>query len=484
MKEHDERQGHPGQEASGESLDNTLLARRQFLKLAAVAAGAIGVGGGLGAVLGGCGQEAGTTTSAAAGSGTTLGTSSTNVTAGPEIGRPIKLGYVVPITGPLAPMASGSNWAVKHFMDAIGDGLTCGDKKRHSFEVLIRDAQSDSNRAAQITGDLIQNDKVDVLLSQGTPLVVTPSADVAEAMGCPSISVNSEWHTFTMDRKVPPQGFKWTYGFMFDQVRVALDNIGTFDLLPANKKIALICPNDVDGNAFAALGPPAMTQAGYDVTVSQFTPGDEDYTAHFAKFKKAGCELVSAAMVAPDFANFWTQALQQSFRPKVVCVNRGLTFPEAVIALGERAHNLCSDGAWTPRGTFKDSLTGMTQRQLADEYEALTGSMWSENIMMLVKFEWVADVFRRVTDIEDKEGIASAIGSTKLDCCFGPTLDFTVPVQEDSYHPQVNVTVAPHAECQWVKTTGGKWPVEKVVVYPLDPNLLETEAEIQPLLYG
>jgi branched-chain amino acid transport system substrate-binding protein len=283
---------------------------------------------------------------------------------------------------------------------------------------------------------------------------------------------------------VPAEGFNWTYGFMFDQARVTLDNIGTFELLPSNKKVGLICPNDVDGNAFAALGPPIMTQAGYEVTLSQFTPGDEDYTAHLSKFKKAGCELVSAAMVAPDFTNFWTQALQQSFQPKAVCVNRGLTFPEAAIALGDRAYNLCSDGAWTPRGPFRDSLTGMTQRQLADEYEALTGSMWSENIMMLVKFEWVADVFKRVTDIEDKGGIASAIGTTKLDCCFGPTLDFTVPVQADSYHPQLNVTVAPHAECQWVKATSGPWPLDKLIVFPLDPNLLQTEVEIQPLQYS
>ena len=61
--------------------------------------------------------------------------STTSVSAAAESGRPIKLGYVVPITGPLAPFASGAQWSKKHFEDAIGDGVVLADKKKHPFQV-------------------------------------------------------------------------------------------------------------------------------------------------------------------------------------------------------------------------------------------------------------------------------------------------------------------------------------------------------------
>jgi branched-chain amino acid transport system substrate-binding protein len=484
-----ERHDQPGSVAP---TGGRAVSRREFLRLAAVAGGAIGMGGGLGAFVAACGAEeettttapASTTTTAPASTTTTAPASTTTVSAGPEVGRPIKLGYVVPITGPLAPFAAAGKWAQKHFEDAIGEGLVLGDKMMHPFEVSLVDTQSDSNRAAQVTGDLIQNTKVDLVMAAVTPDTVNPAGDVAESMGCPLISNWTEVHAFTVGRNAPAEGFKWTYTYAFDDVLTTVNYTGLLPQVPSNKTVGLVLANDVDGNNWAQWGPPILEEAGYKVVMTDlYTPGAEDYTAQITEIKKAGCELLLAVMLTPDFTNFWTQSHQQSFQPVVAIGHKGLIFPEGVLSMGEIGYNLSSAGTWTPRQKFVDSLTGMNCQQIADEYEAFSGSQWSEAVIILALFEWAADVFKRVTNVDDKAGITAAIGQTKLDTILGQ-IDFTAPVAEMSHHPFINGCVPPQACGQWVKAAeGSKWPIDKLLVFSTDPDIVVLDGKLQPLTY-
>jgi branched-chain amino acid transport system substrate-binding protein len=188
-------------------------------------------------------------------------------------------------------------------------------------------------------------------------------------------------------------------------------------------------------------------------------------------------------MITPDFTNFWTQSLQQSFNPKVAIGHKGLIFPEAVTALGALGYNLCTAGTWNPRSVWKDSMTGMSCQELADEYEAFSGAQWTDAQLILVQFEWAADLFKRVTDVDDKQGIVTAIKGTKLVSSFG-TIDFTAAVAENTKHPHPNVCVPPHAAGQWVKATSGKWKVDKTVAFTTDPAEVAIEATVQPIVYS
>ena len=58
------------------------------------------------------------------------------------------------------------------------------------------DSQSDSNRAAQVAGDLINNSKVDVVMVASTPDTVTPVVEQCEANGCPVVSTDCPWQTY------------------------------------------------------------------------------------------------------------------------------------------------------------------------------------------------------------------------------------------------------------------------------------------------
>jgi ABC-type branched-subunit amino acid transport system substrate-binding protein len=199
-------------------MQDKSVSRREFLKLAGIAGATVGLAGGLGSLAAGCGSEETTTTTAAVttttapATSTTGAASSTTVSTSAEAGREIKLGVVQPITGMFAVLAAADEWAKGLIEAKFKDGFVAGDGKNHPVTILLRDAQSDSARAAQVAGDLIVNDKVDILLAGGSPSICNPAADQAEALGCPFLGGNNPWTAFVFGRKNDGKTpFKWTY---------------------------------------------------------------------------------------------------------------------------------------------------------------------------------------------------------------------------------------------------------------------------------
>ncbi len=124
---------------------------------------------------------------------------------------------------------------------------------------------------------------------------------------------------------------------------------------------------------------------------------------------------------------------------------------------------------WHPSWPFKDSITGKSCQELADDYMAKTGDEWTAPIGQYGKFEWAVDVFKRVTNPDDKEEIVKMVSTTKLETCLGP-MDFTAPVQMGTRHPVPNVYTPPVGGAQWVK--GQKFDFEPVMVSnALSPEL-------------
>ena len=143
-------------------MDHEALSRRDFLKIAGITAAGVGASGALAGIISGCGEE-GTTTTTATAAPTTTASAATSSTAGvtttvstsAETGREVKLGVVTPQTGPLAVFGIADKWSADLTKKTLADGLVLGDAKNHPISIVFRDTQSDSNRAAQVAGDLI-----------------------------------------------------------------------------------------------------------------------------------------------------------------------------------------------------------------------------------------------------------------------------------------------------------------------------------------
>lgn len=184
------------------------VSRREFLKIAGITGATIGLAGGLGGVVAACGEEETTTTTGAPATtattapSTTASTegSTTSVSAGPEAGREIKIGYVAPLTGMLAVFGIADQYCVDRANEGFAQGVLAGDGKLHPVTVIMQDGQSTSDRAAQVAGDLINNAKVDMLLAASTGTNVGPVADQAEAAGVPCLSTDCPWQNYLFPR--------------------------------------------------------------------------------------------------------------------------------------------------------------------------------------------------------------------------------------------------------------------------------------------
>ncbi|PZO79511.1 MAG: ABC transporter substrate-binding protein [Mesorhizobium amorphae] len=337
-------------------------------------------------------------------------------------GAAIKLGYVSPQTGPLAAFAEADKFIIDGFLKATqAAGL--------NYEVVVKDSQSNPNRAAEVTNELIVNDEVNLVLVASTPETTNPVATTCEAEGMPCISTAAPWQPWFIGQQGNPgdpgswKPFESVFHFFWgleDVIAVFTNMWGQID---TNKKVGGLFPNDGDGNAWGdtQVGfPPVLAQGGYTLNdPGRYQNLSDDFSAQINAFKGEGVEIVTGVMIPPDFTTFWNQAQQQGFRPKIASVGKAILFPQAVEALGKNGHNLSSEVWWSPSHPFKSSLTGETCQQVADGFTAATKRPWTQPIGFVhALFEMAADVMKRA-DPTDSAAVIAAIAASQLDTIVG-----------------------------------------------------------------
>jgi branched-chain amino acid transport system substrate-binding protein len=364
----------------------------------------------------------------------------------------IKIGYVSPQTGPLAAFAEPDKFTLEQVKKAVAGGIMVGGKK-YAVEIIYKDSQSNPNKAGSAAAELILRDKVDLVLASATPATTNPVADQCEANGVPCITNDAPWQPYFFGRKGDPKkGFEWTYHFFWGLE----DVIGAFSALwstriNTNKSVGALWPNDEDGNAWgdAKLGfPSTLAAKGFKVVDrGRFQSPMNDFSSFINEFKKQQVEIVTGVVAPPDFANFWNQAGQQGFRPKIVTVAKATEFPAAVAAFGERAVGLTVELMWSPEHPFISSMTGQKSRQLAEAYTAATSRPWNVTLgFKQALFEVALDVLKRAAE-RSPEAIRDAIASTNLAT--------TVGLVNFRKGPVPNVAKTPLVVGQWKKTAKG-----------------------------
>ena len=453
----------PGTETPGGIQPMT---RRRFLEVAGLTGAAIGVSGGVGSLLSACGSSGGGGGSSSSGSG-----------------RTIKVGIVSPVTGPLAAFGEADSYCVKRWKEATASGIKTADGVTHPIEFIVRDSQSDSNRAATVAGDLITNDGVDVMMVTSTSDTVVPVADQAEALGVPCVSSDSPWQPFYFGRGgTPTKAFKWTYHAFWGIETNAAFQIDLWHKIKTNKVIGAMWPNDADGLALSnpKTGQPALwTPAGFKIVDGgRYPDGSSDFSTEIAKFKAANAEIASGVMIPPDFVNYWRQVHQQGYKPIFCTMSKALLFPSELEAMGSIGYGLTAEVWWHPTFPFKSSLSGETCQQFADAWSASTGKQWTQPLMHYIVFEIVADALKRTSNVDSKDEIVKAIKATDLDTLAGH-INFTAG---GAGNPVPNVSTTPLAGGQWVK--GTKYPFDLMIVSNGVAPMAKIQAEVKPLQWS
>lgn len=360
----------------------------------------------------------------------------------------IKIGHVSPRTGPVAAFTEADDFVLTGIQKAFAGGLM-NNGKAYDVEIISKDSQSNPNRASEVAAELILSDEVDIIVAASTPETTNPVADQAEINEVPCITTDCPWQPYFFGRNGnPAEGFRSTYHFFWGLEDVIGAFLDMWDGSGVPKNVAGLFPNDADGNAWGdpELGlPKPLAAAGYNlVDPGRYQPLSDDFSSQISAFKEAGCEIVTGNMIPPDFANFWSQAAQQGFNPKIVTIGKALLFPSVVNSLGDRANGLSSEIWWSPNHPFSSSLTQISAKDLADSYVADTGRAWTQPIgFKHALFEVAADVIARAADLDDPEAIVEAIAATSLDTIVGPV--------DWSNGPVKNVTKTPLVAGQWQK---------------------------------
>ena len=383
--------------------ESKTVSRREFLKIAGIAGATIGVGAGLGGLVAACGSGT-TTTTAAAGD-------HHDGSPGDHDYRRCEARPPARVPKPAARSRSGSStrsparcrrsgWpaatASTNGTAETANGMVLGDGKNHPFDIQVVDSQSDTNRASQVTGDLINNAKVDLVMCAATGDTVNPVADMCEASGMPCLSIDVPVEVFVFQRGgAPDKPFKWTYNLFWGLTESRRHRVATCSTrFRPTRRSARCGPTTlrVTRTARSYGGSKDWPAKGYTfIDSGPYSEPSEDFTKqialqegrlrdHAGRDDRPGLDHLHQAVRAAGF-----QAEDHG---------------------GHHAHPV-PDDAWKPSARsptvsaacsgsiptypFKSSLTGETCQQMCDDFEKTKSMQWQQTIMHYAVFEWAID---------------------------------------------------------------------------------------------
>ncbi|XVV08230.1 ABC transporter substrate-binding protein [Actinoplanes sp. CA-131856] len=369
-----------------------------------------------------------------------------------------------PRTGAAAGFGEPDAYVLDLAKKALGKGI-----KQFQVQILDRDSQSNPQRAAQVANDLINGDRVDLMLTTSTPETVNPVSDACEAAGVPCVSTVVPWEAWYFGRGAKPDeknAYKFTYHFCFGVEQFHQMYAHEWPQVPTNKKVGVMWPNDSDGNAIRASLGPLLKQEGYTIVdPGAYTNGTNDFSAQIARFKAENCEIFNSFPIPPDFATFWRQAAQQGYVPKICQVAKTGLFPSQIEALGDIGLGVAGGAYWAPSYPYTSTLTGIGGEALADGYQDGAGKQWNQQLgPSLALFDVAQAALTAAADPKDKAAVAKAIGS----------LEVETPVGRLKWGsgPNANVVATPILGGQWITSTDSRYKVEFVLVEnSSDPNV-------------
>ena len=395
----------------------------------------------------------------------------------PASGTKLKIGYVSPRTGATAGFGEPDGYVLELARKALAAGLTIGGKP-YEVQVIDKDSQSNPQRSAQVANELITGEGIDLMLTTSTPETVNPVSDACEAAGVPCISTVVPWEAWYFGRggkPGAPSPFKFTFHFCFGVEQFANAYTHAWPQIETNKKVGVMWPNDADGNAIRMALGPLLTKAGYMIIdPGAYTDGTNDYSSMIAKFKAEQCEIFNAFPIPPDFATFWQQAAQQSYKPKIAQIAKTGLFPSQVEALGPIGVGIAGGAYWAPTWPYRSPLTNLSSQELGDGYQTASGKQWNQQLgPSLALFDAAAAALKATSNPKDKAALAKTLA----------TLEVDTPVGHLAWGkgPFGNVVATPIVGGQWVAApAGSKYKLDFVICENSSDPKVPIAAKLQP----
>jgi len=274
-----------------------------------------------------------------------------------------------------------------------------------------------------------------------------------------------------------PSPFKWTYHFSFGVKNFLDAYVSNWKTIPTNKKVAVLYPNDADGNAIRAHLIPDLEKAGYTIVdPGGYEDGTTDFSAQISRFKAEHCEIFNTFPIPPDFAAFWRQAAQQGYTRmvKIATIAKTGLFPSSIEALGSLGDKLSTAAYWHPTFPYASSATGLSSRALASGYESAAGKQWNQQVgASMSLFDAGLAALESSGNPKNKAAVAKALAHLKTTTIVG-VVDFTKG-------PVPNVATSSQIGSQWIKSKpGSKFPFDLVITENANDRHVPVSAKLLP----
>ncbi len=230
-------------------------------------------------------------------------------------------------------------------MNAAG-GIVIGGT-REKLKLVVLDNGSNPSTAAAQAAELVRTDHAVALLGSATPLIVTPTALVAEQLRVPLVTSQMPVEAFASGDKT---GWTYSWDLFFDEQQQAADAARALAAAPGDKKVALFTDDEPDSVVERPLYEAAFKADGLDVVGDYTFPvGDDGLLVVHREAKAAGAQLVAGQLAPADGAALVKQLTSSGFRPKAAFLAGTSEAGYQPPTLGRLAQDTLSAGLLEPR---------------------------------------------------------------------------------------------------------------------------------------
>jgi len=284
------------------------------------------------------------------------------------------------------------------------------------------------------------------MLTTSTPETVNPVSDACEAAGVPCISTVVPWEAWYFGRGGSRGHHRrssspTTSASAWSSSVAPIATSGPRSR-PTRRSASCGRTTPTATRSGNALGP-LLTKAGYTIVdPGAYTDGTNDYSSLIAKFKSEQCEIFNAFPLPPDFATFWQQAAQQSYKPKIAQIAKTGLFPRRSRRWAASASGSPGDATGHRPGRTL-ALTNVSAKELGDGYQSSSGKQWNQQLgPSLALFDAAAAALKATPNPKDKVALARTLASLEVDTPIGHLAWGKGPVG--------NVVATPIVGGQWV----------------------------------
>ncbi len=431
-------------------------------------------------VLSGCNTGTSGSSPSAAGSspnasGSTAPSADTSGSSGSTVDSgktSIKIGFVAPLSGPMANFTVGIKHAAELALNAMNKdgGILVNELgKKLPVEIIWGDSESSPTKASEVATKLATSDKVDILVGEWTPDTANPVSVVGERYQIPTLvsgAPDTSW--------LANGPYEWSFALMFNYDFFLDEYFNGFDRLDTNKKIGLVLDSSVDGIGMAEFIAAKAPERGYTVVdPGRFPQGTTDYTAVINQIQSEDCDILVASLITPELVTLWNQCQQLGYEPKIAVLSKGMHFSADVAALGPTGAYNCIETQWSPEFPFTSSLLGMTAKELSDDFRDTVKQDpdvtigWDYSL-----FDVIYDVLSRAQSL-DKENVRQAFAATDIECIYGHV------VFQDNHVGHVPIVFG-----QWVPDSTTYSGYRKALIAADHVEEVKITEEFTPKAYG